>query len=351
MEEPEEEIHNIHDSDEEEDAQAADYRFLGAMLKSKKDYALPSRGEKDFEPDGTNKQDKILTASRDAMYDALSVEREITAKNYIRATWVPDLKLARIEKHHVKGPMFKAMGKVDRENICWVLPEELLYLVERGNVECFYQDKEIAMSLQAAYAECIPHITLDYFQVYAYLKRAGFMVLRTRERKPPDPPSASRLFALLDRLAWLWRPAKGVIRRDQVYYSFRQVYRRLQYISHHTLDTRYVPNHDNTLHISFDVWKPNTHFRKSNPGIPDFQVAVLDASTNDLFTQCDVDRLFASLPLRENAKKSPFARLKEGHRNFVLAVVDLGVISFLNVGDTNFAMEDMTPPSKFSIRF
>ena len=35
---------------------------------------IPKRGEKDFEPDGTNKQQRILQEGREAMYAALSFE-------------------------------------------------------------------------------------------------------------------------------------------------------------------------------------------------------------------------------------------------------------------------------------
>ena len=34
--------------------------------------SIPKRGEKDFEPDGTNKQQNLLQEGREAMYAALS---------------------------------------------------------------------------------------------------------------------------------------------------------------------------------------------------------------------------------------------------------------------------------------
>jgi hypothetical protein len=40
----------------------------------KKFQTIPKRGEKDFEPDGTNKQQRILQEGREAMYAALSFE-------------------------------------------------------------------------------------------------------------------------------------------------------------------------------------------------------------------------------------------------------------------------------------
>ena len=35
---------------------------------------IPKRGEKDFEPDGTKKQQSLLQEGRDVMYEALSFE-------------------------------------------------------------------------------------------------------------------------------------------------------------------------------------------------------------------------------------------------------------------------------------
>lgn len=41
---------------------------------TKKFQTIPKRGEKDFEPDGTNKQQRILQEGREAMYAALSFQ-------------------------------------------------------------------------------------------------------------------------------------------------------------------------------------------------------------------------------------------------------------------------------------
>jgi hypothetical protein len=42
--------------------------------KDKKHQKVPKRGEKDFEPDGTNKQQNLLQEAREAMYAALSFD-------------------------------------------------------------------------------------------------------------------------------------------------------------------------------------------------------------------------------------------------------------------------------------
>lgn len=349
LEEEEDSVHHVvEDPEEEGDApEATDYRFLAPLL-NKKDYSLPARGEKDFEPDGTQKQDKVLDSSRDAMYQALSVERDISRKAYIGAIWRPDMAMARVDARDVKGMMFKSMGRIDAQNDCWLLPEELLYLVERGNVECFYENKNVPMSLQGTYAECIPSIGLDHYQVYAYLKRAGYIILRTDASRIPIAPEVEQhsiITSIMQFCSSVWLPnPKGTVHRDQVYRSFTALYHNLDLVPCHTSPLfrshKSLDRGTCTLKLSFDIWKPNTRFRKSKPGPCDFQLAIVNARETGLFQMHDVDNLFSSLALDERTpQKQQFNRLIHGSRRFILAVVDLGVISFLSVGDTSFGSE------------
>jgi hypothetical protein len=54
------------------------YRFTPSnqpcRKEKKKFQKIPKRGEKDFEPDGTKKQQNVLQEGRDAMYSALSLD-------------------------------------------------------------------------------------------------------------------------------------------------------------------------------------------------------------------------------------------------------------------------------------
>ena len=56
-------------------------------------------------------------------------------------------------------------------------------MVERGSLQCWYEEG-IPMSLQAVYAACLEHTGgLEYYQVYAYLRRCGYAVFRPPERQ------------------------------------------------------------------------------------------------------------------------------------------------------------------------
>lgn len=79
------------------------------------------------------------------------------------------------------------MGKADSAGRLYLLPEEALYLVERGNLDLrwpagHYDESSEGMpfSLQSAYAVLIGKLglTLERHTVYTGLKRSGYIVQR-----------------------------------------------------------------------------------------------------------------------------------------------------------------------------
>jgi tRNA-splicing endonuclease subunit Sen54 len=99
-----------------------------------------------------------------------------------------------------KGQFFQTMGQADRWGRVWLLPEEALYLLERGSMDIRWpasitgatagedgQDHAIEedelgipMSLQAAYTCFVGRsgLTLERFSVFSGLKRLGYTLLR-----------------------------------------------------------------------------------------------------------------------------------------------------------------------------
>lgn len=92
-----------------------------------------------------------------------------------------------------KGQYFKNMGQSDRWNRVWLLPEEALFLIERGSLDIRWpiemtssvddegsEELSIPMSLQAAYASFIGHagLTLERYTVFTGLKRLGYALAR-----------------------------------------------------------------------------------------------------------------------------------------------------------------------------
>lgn len=165
-----------HDSGSDGDSDAApDYRFLPGTTSAKK-HALPARGTKDFEPNATARQSNTLEDSRQVMADALSVLRVHSAKkgemvgvyfaneedwdgraydSLQEAKDHDDTKtktkksaaLSEGEGRCVAVEKFtntyvRTMGKSDRRNWIWLLPEEALFLIERGSLDIRYEAQE-----------------------------------------------------------------------------------------------------------------------------------------------------------------------------------------------------------------
>ncbi|PWN38718.1 hypothetical protein IE81DRAFT_350808 [Ceraceosorus guamensis] len=208
---------------------------------------IPKRGEKDFEPTGFGGQRRALERSRNNMLLAISGKRRIGSKALSIGTWEPTLNRCVMEV--VRGVLFTSMGitrrvgvltngedqdlcearmaetcsslsashhqtlareapnlaGVTKEGVFYprlraryeLLPEEAIYLVERGALECRVKVKHhtatfseagspaaeqqnfVPMSVQQAFATMMPGAGgRDRYQVYAYLKRLGYHVQR-----------------------------------------------------------------------------------------------------------------------------------------------------------------------------
>ena len=150
-------------SDNEED-DMPDYTSLAALLikqnqgKSTVEAFIPKRGEKDFEPTGFTGQSKAVQRSRAIMYQALSGRRVISSKQLSHAVLNAKTKRAILTvskgssiastgvsvKVPVSGPADGSdWNKVDGAGTnmrmrteTQLFPEEVLYLMERGALEC-----------------------------------------------------------------------------------------------------------------------------------------------------------------------------------------------------------------------
>ena len=60
------------DSDADEDELTQDWSQISGLSNNTHQAIIPKRGEKDYEPDGTNVQEVLLYKAKSAMFDALS---------------------------------------------------------------------------------------------------------------------------------------------------------------------------------------------------------------------------------------------------------------------------------------
>ena len=408
--------------DEDEDQEnLLDYSQLAKLASKNNSGLIPKRGEKDFERHGTKHQDNILERSREAMHDALEYPRIHVGKGSVRGYYVgskgsEDAKYGIAEDYcvvvtDVRGPHFKTMGKMKGESkkgggnartLLWLLPEEALYLVERGNMDLWWasemcvdrilqgqrEDLEGAqwdddgfgtpMSLQAAYTVLVGRagesgkVDLDCYTVYANLRRTGYVVLRAPDwnaknydatlnhallQQDVSQPSTQNLFS------WFWSrifmsqttqaapPPYGPLVKPGLYRSYNSIYKQLAIIPRHkpsAMPQISAPSPDAPYRVVFHLWKPTRipTFAKSNPGLPDFRIAVVNARTTALPNLTQVTSLLESTPfdppsgpMLGRGTRNLYARIRKGCRSVVVAVVDEGLISYMRFAEGAFMEE------------
>jgi tRNA-splicing endonuclease subunit Sen54 len=387
------------------------------------------KGEKDFESHGTRAQENALEQSRQAMTEVLSYTRVHSKQNWVRAWYFPDWWADwREEEHEVakdgeKKPFAHVRDRVvllegssiasmnlgravtgqpkDKpgRGLDWLLPEEALYLVERGSLDLWWptrsmeelfpaatapprqdeaesesvapsakisgEDDEVdeyengfPLSLQAAYSLLIGNdgdrgkISLQKFQVFSNLKRAGYNVLRAPPTdqqltiSQPHPPKS--LWQWLSSLLSLQHKPQpyGPLVQPGLYRSYIPIYQKMAIIPRHKPSSE--PSSpfemEEPFAIHYFVWKAAQKWSKLRHPAPDFRLAVVDAQDSDVPTFEHVTALVGATPYNPANPdwKGPgrlYARLKHGHRHVLVAVVDHGVINYMRFAEGAFGEE------------
>lgn len=377
---------NIDLSDETQD-----FRFLSNLSFNGTDLPkIPKRGEKDFEPHATSLQSSILAASRAAMHSALSIPRIHPPKTHIMATYDPDTNMAYVDK--VKSQHFQTIGKFVRGKE-WLLPEETLFMLERGSLDVRWpvvkkaDENEndsasaslgVPMSLQGAYTAFIGmeggvggKLTLEMYNVYAGLKRAGYIVLRAGSWSDEkgaldftylaktDSRKATNKYWGLGLFAEIWkmlstkksdggaeRLALGPLITPGLYRSYDDIYRLLQIIPSYNRSsppTFSLPaDSTNPFRVTYHIYKPTGKFRKTDPGPPDYRIAVINARETPVPTMAQLSDLLVTTPYDPPGVNSQlYQKLKHGSRNIILAIVDQGIPSYIRVAGASFGDEKL----------
>lgn len=458
------------EADDLED-ETQDFRFLAQLTAAASGsgaVVVPKRGTKDFEPNPTRSQASALDASRLAMHTALSAPRIHSGRTHIVGQYVSNEDQWRWEEdgvvrrtgrcvmvHKFKSTHSKTMGQADRNNWMWLLPEEALYLLERGSLDIRWPDTdeassvaesigcdqtentsqeenpgipgdgnedkddeppaepeeapkvgELPMSLQGAYASFIGKdgLTLERYNVYAGLKRSGYIVQRaptwhdsdfrdanghanpellTEGQNLPTAISASHgpescntsIYSpgsLIRRIcSWLFKPQRGEscpslgpLVSPGLYRNYADIFRALTLIPFHNPNSaspRTTSDSSSTTaaeptsaaanrtpqppyRIHMYAWKPNTTYKKTAPPPPDYRICVLDARTTSMPTLNQIGDLLDSVPEDSVSKEKVGrleARIKHGKRNVILAVVDIGIVSYLRLSDACFGADKL----------
>lgn len=278
------------------------------------DEALPKRSDKYFDPDGSDTQKSKLDIAQDQMYLALLNVRGHHIKQLLVAVWFPNEGRALIP--HAKGSFFKDIGLATSYTCkkrllpVWLNPIEAVYLVERGSLIMYLADDSFVQFMESEDEEfdysTLTNITmshlyslafgrdsslLDKYQVYALLKRLGYLVLDHRhttaqyddwqalQNVPPTKNSWSYLTGPFVTIgALLKRSVLSTLNTH--FFNYTQMFNSLELIpSYSAFDSLKTPFPvDPRFQMAFNVWKPSPSFSKRLPPTPDFQVAVVNVA-------------------------------------------------------------------------
>ncbi|RUS22523.1 hypothetical protein BC937DRAFT_88617 [Endogone sp. FLAS-F59071] len=365
------------------DDEQPDFRALLANTSKCRANAqiIPRRGAKDFGPDGSDKQAELITESRDALITLIKEERKVSSKNVCHGMYSLRTGLTRIDT--IRGNYLHNMGHTVAGKIT-LYPEEALFLVSRGALAAVLEEGEEEayttgpLSFQQAWARMVgedddwTRVRFERYQVYAYLKRLGYITIRSQLHTTIITlPSSSQalvytrnqiiarfLSPLLWVLPWLyytlmpWQWKLWDLRsitKPGRYRSYATIFSRLQIIPSRTrssikpttslLATQFFPSQLEYT-IDFDVYKPLPTWKKSDPGEPDYRVVVCSSRTPPP-TLPTLTRLFQTIRtdyLRRQSRRVPTANLQGGSAPtatmILFAVVDEGGgVAFVRVTD------------------
>jgi tRNA-splicing endonuclease subunit Sen54 len=290
----------------------------------------------------------------------------------------------------------------------WLLPEEALLLVERGSLDLWWpferaemifssatteQDDQlpssrrshaaetgtddvqkgldvaeyevgIPLSLEAVYSLLIGRdgeqgkITLQQYQVYASLRRQGFIVYRAPSLLPSQeviqrghmPPSIWRWL-----ISIIYPPNKptahqgyGPLVTPGLYNSYQAVYRRLDLIARHKpcATPSAFEESISPFRIFYYIWKGgHDNFAKTSPPPPDYYLALVDAQSSFVPMLEEISALLASTPWSPPTAppNALYPRLKHGYRNVLIAAVDHGVVNYVRFAEGAFGQHDLVP--------
>ncbi|GAN05191.1 tRNA-splicing endonuclease subunit sen54 [Mucor ambiguus] len=335
-------------SDAEDDEVLIDYsQLLGKKNQHSKKSQAPKRGEKANVSHQLDQQQ--MAKSRQALFECIAhiVPIPKNASEGQLSTSAPYYTtITKSKGTHLHSMGFSYQGAIT------LFPEEAAFLIARNALSVTQHDTDpirFEDYCQLMCECCDGWITFEKYQVYAYLKRLGYIVMRSKKlsittkqtvEKEPSEPSIFKL--LFDAIThWIQPLQTRPLVWDYRCTSYSQIYSTLQIIPstpwYKPFYTSLCPTFD------WDVYKPRPSWKKKDPGEPDFRVVVksIHESMPRLYEQ---NQLFSQLIDTCNANyKPPLKNTELGllAPTFVMALVgDAEGITFLRL--TGDGVEDVS---------
>lgn len=309
------------------------------------------RGEKSFEPlvPGSQYDNDAVGASRDIMYAALSVDKTPEWINDSNTVWI-DANMAHIKQP--RGKFLASMGRIARDGVCHLEPEEALYLIERGS-HVGKDGSGNVLSLQEVYSLLISTNQLaDRYLVYSTLKRSGYIVLRPRlagsdhsilKYAAAAPPPSLWVRMLSNITSWLHIsfPYKFACSYFGIFSYLSSRLRPLITASIKPAASTAPPAPaPHPISIFYNVWKPTPNFKKSAPPEPDFRLAIVQGESKfpDIVSLTRVMSA-ATVEHWDYSRSIDMSNLKDNSARITFAVIDTGIINFTTLSSCSFASE------------
>ncbi|XP_066909420.1 uncharacterized protein [Halyomorpha halys] len=136
---------------------------------------LPTKGLKEFSPKNSWIEKKQIEKKLEEKFNFINTERIEKSNNLSVAEWIPFLGKAKVLKK--TGKLWETIGH-HQDNEDWLLPEEVLFLVENCELQLMLDN--VCASIEDCYALLLQEdlCTFDEYRVYSYLCRAGLRVIR-----------------------------------------------------------------------------------------------------------------------------------------------------------------------------
>lgn len=206
-------------------------------------------------------------------------------------------------------------------------------------------------------------------------------------------PFFKSFYSIFQRIGlFAYPPYNDLHFKTKHYFNYSGIFRSLKLIpSYSTYDSLYTaPKKDPAYTIDFNIWKPKPSFSKKNPPMPDFQVCVINTNITPFPKLQDIHGLLNEINYRFPEKKlteapkvitkpkkptaptkrelklqrqkerqsrldpkiqsrNAYLKLRDNkfkfgssNRSIILALVQDGVINFMNIGEGDFALENFT---------
>ncbi|XP_030945133.1 tRNA-splicing endonuclease subunit Sen54-like isoform X1 [Quercus lobata] len=196
-------------------------------------------------------------------------------KDKSRAHWINEMGMAEVVEN--KGKLWRTMGVVRSGKIYYSI-EETLFLMEIGAL-LLLDDNGTSLSLNDIYAK-VSGGSWELFEVYRHLKSLGYIVGR-------------------HGIAWSIKGAKSNCQSVSLQCSPQSS----EVVNLESEDESSIVGSFNNMHINearpvFDVYLPDSKFRKSSPGDPSFVICL---TRGDLPSIADIEvleRQCGAIPLR-----------------------------------------------------